>query len=306
MKRITRFPFSSIRLLMVTTCCLLVFLLGSYPVQAQDEETTQEEEKDTRPVRNTFESIWLIDNQTVEVTIKGTVEFDINHRFGTVNANKYDDFYGIFATSNIRMGVNMVPVEKLQVGFGFTKENNMIDLNGKYAIFRQGRSGGSPVSVTYLLNLGIDAKGRGNSRNEFEEGVDRLSYFHQLMVARKITDAFSLQASGSLSWFNYKEFVNENGFLSADGNAHLAAAILGRYKITSVLGLIANVDLPLTNQEFVDNKPNISFGLEMVSSSHAFQIFLGNYKSILPQYNNSFNSNNDFLIGFNITRLWNF
>jgi hypothetical protein len=36
-----------------------------------------------RPVKNTFESIWLIDHQTLEVPIKGTFEMDFQHRFGT-------------------------------------------------------------------------------------------------------------------------------------------------------------------------------------------------------------------------------
>ncbi|MGZ5191897.1 MAG: DUF5777 family beta-barrel protein, partial [Flavisolibacter sp.] len=44
--------------------------------------------------------------------------------------------------------------------------------------------------------------------------------------------------------------------------------------------------------------------------SHAFQLFLGNYSLLSPQRNNLYNSNNykdsEFLIGFNITRLWNY
>ncbi len=301
MKRIFRFLSPSFSALL--TAIVLLFL-GGPSLFAQDDEAPQ---KDTRPVRNTFESIWLIDNQTVMVPIKGTFEFDIIHRFGTLNGQKYDDFYGIFAPSNIRLGFNFVPVERLQVGIGFTKENNMIDFNGKYAILRQGRSGGSPVSLTYLGYATIDTGNKRNTQIKFNEGIDRLSYFNQLMVARKITDALSLQASGSLSWFNFKDLQKgELGYLSADKNAHFAAGFLGRYKLTPVMGLIANVDIPLSQHEFTDNKANISFGVEMVSSSHAFQIFVGNYKSILPQYNNSFSSNSDFLIGFNITRLWNF
>ena len=38
-----------------------------------------------KPVKNTFESVWIIDNQTVMVPIKGTLEMDIMHRFGTVD-----------------------------------------------------------------------------------------------------------------------------------------------------------------------------------------------------------------------------
>ncbi len=281
-----------------------LLMLGSLSLQAQDEDT--QPEKDTRPVRNLFESIWLIDNQTAVVPIKGTLEMDIQHRFGAVNDNKFHDLYGLFAASNIRLGFNYVPIDKLQVGFGFTKEKLLWDFNAKYAIFQQGREGGSPVSVTYFVNMGIDT--RLEKQYKFDETVDRFTYFHQLMIARKITDDFSLQASGSLSWFNFRElnYDAEGTPLGRDGNRHFNVAFLGRYKVTPTLGLIANVDLPITDQEFIDEKPNISFGVEMVSSSHAFQIFLGRYKSLVPQYNNMLNQNSDFMIGFNMTRLWNF
>ncbi len=290
--------------LLLAAIWIAPLLLGSLSLQAQDNET--QPEKDTRPVKNTFESIWLIDNQTVMVPIKGTMEMDIQHRFGSVSEKKYDDLYGLFATSNVRLGFNYVPVENLQVGFGFTKEKLVWDFHAKYAIFKQGRSGGSPVSVTYLANMGID--GRLEKQYKFEETTDRFSYFHQLMVARKFNDVISLQAGGSLSWFNFNEPVlDAEGIpLGRQGNRHFALSILSRFKLTPTLAITAGYDFPFTKDDLVDIDPSLSFGFEMVSSSHAFQIFVGNYKSIVPQYNNARNQNSDFLIGFNMTRLWNF
>ena len=60
-------------------------------LQAQDEVEPQSK---PRPVDNTFESIWLANNQTVMVPYKGTLEMDMLHRFGTIN-NGYDDFWGV-------------------------------------------------------------------------------------------------------------------------------------------------------------------------------------------------------------------
>ena len=69
-------------------------------------------------------------------------------------------------------------------------------------------------------------------------------------------------------------------------------------------------DQPITDHVFINPEPNLSFGVELVTSSHAFQVFVGNYQSLVPQYNHSFNANsfgdNQILLGFNITRLWNF
>ena len=178
---------------------ILLFLFIS-PLFLTGQEDDTEVKRKVRPVSNTFESIWLIDNQTVMVPYEGTFEMDMLHRFGTIN-NGYEDFWGLYASSNIRIGFNYVPKENLQLGFGFTKERLLWDLNAKYALIRQGRDGGSPVSITYLVNMGIDTRD-----GEFhEEFIDRLSYFHQFMMARKLSDKFSLQTSFSVSHFNYQD-----------------------------------------------------------------------------------------------------
>lgn len=88
------------------SCFALVLLLciNSSGVFAQDTATAQVVKK-VKPVKGTFGSVWLIDNQTVMVPIKGTLEFDIQHRFGIVN-NGSKDLWGFFAPSNIRLGLN--------------------------------------------------------------------------------------------------------------------------------------------------------------------------------------------------------
>jgi hypothetical protein len=283
--------------------------------QAQEESVESDAvvEEETvvkpKPVKNTFESIWLIDAQTVMVPYKGTFEMDFQHRFGTWN-NGYEDFYGVFAASNIRMGFSYVPVDRLMVGFGLTKFNNLWDFHGKYAIMEQKKEGGSAVSLSYYFNAAVDT--RREEDTDFTDGTDRWSFFHQIMVARKISDKFSIQASGNLSWFNYKDVYDSNGeFLGEDQKAHFSGTLLARYKISNTIGITLEYDQPFTSsEEILDPEPNLSLGLELVTSSHAFQLFVGNYQSLVPQYNHTFNTNNFFdneiLIGFNITRLWNF
>src|SRR5690606_11470184 len=144
----------STMLRVLTAGWFAVLIMGLTPLAAQEDAVP---EKDTRPVKNTFESIWLMDQQTVMVPVKGSFEMDFQQRFGTWN-NGYDDFYGIFAPSNIRIGLDYVPVDRLMVGIGFTKDNLLWDMWGKYALLRQGRSGGSPVSLTYYVNAAADTR----------------------------------------------------------------------------------------------------------------------------------------------------
>jgi len=93
-------------------------------------------------------------------------------------------------------------------------------------------------------------------------------------------------------------------------NSHLAISVLGRYKVTGKSAIIAGYDQPLTEHLTNNPHPNICFGFETTTSSHAFQVFAGNYFDLVPQSNNMYNRNDftkgQFLIGFNITRLWNF
>ena len=182
-----------------------------------------------------------------------------------------------------------------------------VDINAKYAIVKQ-TPGKIPVSVTYFTNMVIDSRNKIN----FRYGVDRLSFFHQLIIARKITDKFSAQVSPSLSWYNNIEgYVDSKGIIQPMmKNAHIAISVAGRYKVTDKLAITAGLDQPLTQHPTNNPHPNISFGIEITTSAHAFQVFAGNYYGIVPQSNNFFNQNDytkgQFLIGFNITRLWNF
>jgi Membrane bound beta barrel domain (DUF5777) len=291
-----------------TFCFLLLLLsISSGMLLAQDEAAVPVAVKKAKPVKNTFGSVWLIDNQTVMVPVKGTFEMDIQHRFGTVNKGR-KDLWGFFAPSNIRLGLNYAPVNKLFIGAGITKERMQIDFNAKYALLQQTTDNKIPVSMSFYSNLVIDAREKSNFRY-FDH---RMSYFNQLIIARKITEKFSAQISPNFSWFN-----NVEGYVDSKGeiqnkmkNEHFSVSVLGRFKITEKTAIIAGYDQPITQHPTNNPQPNICFGIETTTSSHAFQVFLGNYYGIVPQSNNVYNQNNyrdgQFLIGFNITRLWNF
>lgn len=288
------------------------WLMTSLSVASLAQDTHKEDTVLTiaihsRPLQrtgNTFESIWLIDNQTTHVPLRKTFEFDIQHRFGTV-LNGYEDFFGLYAPSNIRIGWGYTPVNNLMVGFGITKYNLLWDFNIKYAILKEKGKKPFPVSVTYYGNVAADTR----SSENFATNTDRLSYFNQLMVAKKLTRDFSAQASINLSHMNAVE-----GYITAGGdvegkvkNDHLSFSVLGRYKISDALAFIGNYDQPITKHPVDNPNPNISLGIELATPLHAFQVFMGNYQWIVPQYSNFYNQNNfkdgAFLVGFNITRL---
>ncbi len=302
---------------------VISFLLVTSTIFSQELETSVEKEP-RKAVKNTFESVWLIDNQTVMVPIKGTLEFDISHRFGKVNKDGEFDLFGLFAPSNIRMGFSYAPINNLNIGLGLTKERTIVDGSIKYAILKQtADSWAIPVSVTYYGNMSYDLK-EDPDKALYKYETDRLRFFNQLIIARKITDKFSVQVAPSLSHQNSVYGYFEGDSIKTIANEmefdHIAIAISGRYKITSSIALMVNYDQPITQHTTNNPNPNFSFGFEFGTSGHSFQLFAGNYSFLNPQRNNIFNKNNpfeyknannetvkggNFIIGFNITRLWN-
>src|SRR6187397_1087543 len=84
---------------------MLGLLLITISTLAQ-EDSVAVQDSGNKPMRSVFESTWLIDNQTTLVQQKGTFEFMMNHRFGTIY-NGISDIYGIYGSgANIRLGFN--------------------------------------------------------------------------------------------------------------------------------------------------------------------------------------------------------
>jgi Membrane bound beta barrel domain (DUF5777) len=323
MKAILNIPKRFFAIPVCMAVCLLIFRVT---VVAQDSTAAEEpvKAKKVKPAKNTFNSVWIIDNQTVMVPIKKTFEMDIMHRFGTVQ-NGYEDFWGFFAPSNIRLGFSYVPINNLNVGIGITKSNMVWDVNAKYAIIKQTK-GKYPVSVSYYTNMAYDTR-KDPDKTIFKYKSQRMTFFNQLIIARKVTSKLSVQVAPSVSHQN-----SVNGYYTKNDSTgteiykdmkheHFAIAFSGRYKLTKVMTFMINYDQPLTKHNEHNPSPNLSFGLEMSTSSHAFQVFVGNYALLSPQRNNLYNTNNafgytdangtkvkggKFVIGFNITRLWNY
>ena len=282
----------------------IVALISVLTIQAS--LFAQEESRDSvpdKPERDAFESSFIIDNPTDLVFSKKTMEIVINHRFGTFNGGT-NDLIGIWAPSNIRLGVTYAPHDRLNVGFGTTKFDRLQDFNWKVALLRQTRSDRVPVSISYYGNFVIDAR----SKENFALDQHRYSFFHQVIFARRFTPALSMQIAPSISHFN---LVDPNM-----KNDRFAIALGGRVKVSSQSAIIWDYSQPITQYEIdpdlnnYNNKPGISLGFEVRTSSHAFQVFITNWNGIVPQQNYMKNENDffagDILLGFNITRLYNF
>lgn len=277
---------------------LIVFALSLFlvPVFAQEEAASSE------PVRFTFGTGILIDNQTVETPYKGGLTLEIHHRFSLIE--NYHNLFGIYGSANTRLGLNYGVTDRLMVGIGTTKDYKLQDLQWKYQILRQTADNKMPVSVSYYGNIVADLqKEEVFGPAETYKDIHRLSYFTQLIVARKINDVFSVQVAPSASYFNSVPVYSDT---TGYKNLNFGVSVGGRANLFGAHSLILEYDQLLTKQD-LDNqpKPNLALGWEINTATHTFQIFAANFSQIINQRNLVFNTNDfakgDYLIGFNIS-----
>jgi hypothetical protein len=278
---------------------LLTLSLFISPLFAQEDTQTQEVAK---PVRFTFGTTTLIDNNTVATPYKGGLELEIHHRFSLIE--NVHNLYGIYGSANTRIGLNYGITDRLMIGAGTTKDYKLQDIQWKYLILQQMDDNSIPVSLSYYGNMVIDLRKEEvfGPADKFKQ-IHRLSYFTQLIVARKINDMFSVQIAPTLAYFNSvplnadntKGYKNLNLGLSAGARANL----FGSHSV------LLEYDQLFTKQDIaVQPKPNLSLGWEINTATHTFQIFAANYSQIISQRNLVFNTNDftkgKYLVGFNI------
>jgi hypothetical protein len=284
----------------------IVLILSAFLTPVFSQETAKEGPK---AVRNTFGTGILIENQTVATPYKGGIELEIHHRFSRIN--NYKDLFGIYGAANTRIGLNYGITDKIMIGIGTTKDYKLQDVQWKYLILEQKDDNSMPVSLSYYGNMVIDAQSEetfGPVNNY--KFIHRLSYFTQLIVARKFGEKVSVQVAPSMAYFNaapkfraegdtvYHNYKNLNLGVSAGLRANLFGAH----------SFILEYDQLLTKQDLgsgvTQPKPNLSAGWEIGTGTHTFQIFVTNYNQIINQRNLVFSTNDftkgDYMVGFNI------
>jgi len=289
-----------------TILSLLLIFFTCAAVFAQDEEK-QEKAKD-KPVRFPWSSGTLIDQQTSYIPTVKTFESLIQHRFGSIQSSM-SDLYGIYSPgANLRLGFNYVILKNVQIGYGLTKENMYSDFNVKWTVFEQTRANKVPVSVTLFANMAISGNADRAYGLNYTFG-NRMSYFSQLIIGRKVNDAISLQTAISFTHYNAVDASMDHDVIAW----HFG----GRIKFSPQSSIVFNYDLPLQIQAISEQrsfinppKSNLSFGYEVSTSTHAFQVFLATATGIVPQDIAMYNQNDwklgGFSVGFVITRLWSF
>jgi len=198
------------------------------------------------------------------------------------------DFFGFDSSALIGLEFRVSPVRRGQVGI-YRTSNRTIQLFGQYELLRQSRHG-----VTIDALLAID--GTNNFRDEYSPIVGAV-------VSRAIGDRLSLHAQPV--WIGN---VNHAGLLlhparpgSRSTEAHsVLLGLGGRFRLRPTVFVVAEVAPRLSG--FVNGDAHASFAIEKRVGGHGFQVNISNgIGSTLSQLAQG-GSEDDWFIGFNITR----
>jgi len=280
----------------------ILFFLSFVQLQAQDDlldllNADTETEKEF--VSATFKGTRIVNTQSIEMVAPGVLLFMIQHRFGTINQGAYELFGLDQAT--IRLGFDYGITPWLSVGFGRNSLQKTYDFNAKARILQQTlNSNKNPVSIAYV------ASGFINSLRWAEPERDnlftsRLSYAHQIIIARKFSSSFSAQIAPILIHKNLVDTRERD-------NQNYGIALGARQKITKRVSI--NVDYIYTLPRSIpdDFKNSLSLGFDIETGGHVFQLHVTNSRGMFER---SFVSETpgswekgDIYFGFNISRVF--
>jgi hypothetical protein len=294
------------------------FLLSIAVYSQADSIAVKKDDKGKKPVKEPWGCTMLVDAQTSAIPLKGSLELYVQHRFSPV-MNGIKDIFGIYGASNIRLALGYSITDRLSVGFGTEKDKKYQELFLKGKILEQNRDNSIPLSLTFFGNTCLNAREKAYWGNDYKF-ADRMSYFAQLIVARKFCNAFSFEIAPSWVHVNKVEGIKVTDSINIDSvhtsykglfmNDALGATIGARIRFYNNMSILLEYDqgfyTKVAKQWQVFPMPNAALALEIGTGTHCFQVFASTYKGLIPQQNLLFNQMDvrklkDLMIGFNIT-----
>ncbi|WP_457129592.1 DUF5777 family beta-barrel protein [Mucilaginibacter sp. HD30] len=253
-----------------------------------------------------FAASRLILSETNETVKKGNLNFLVIHRFGDIGGpfGGGQTLFGLDNSSDIYIGFEYGLGQNLDIQFGRSKFQQLIDLGLKYNIVHQAEDG-SPVAITLLGKAGLKPYKNNGS---FSTYSDRFAYVAQAIIGHKFSKTFSMQLTPT--------FVSSNAAqpaLPGIDKRFFALGAAARLKLTKRMGIV--VDYAHSFSSFRTNSPApdkfydpLGVGIEVETGGHVFTINFSNAKAIsqtnyLSDTRSDF-SKGEFRLGFTISRIF--
>ncbi len=271
------------------------FLIGKQ-ANAQNVDLFAEDGGRTSDIiTSTFKSTRVVNGQSIENAGAGVLDFRISHRFGALSQGSYN-LYGL-DQATMRIGLDYGISKRLMIGFGRSTYEKQYDGFLKLKLVQQ-QDGERfiPFGISYVGSA-IYKTLKDPATTYVPYSSDRFSFAHQILIASKINDYFSIQLSPTLVHYNLVENAKiPNDFKSLGVSSRIR--ISRRVNITSEyfyrLDQLAGYYNPL------------SLGFDIETGGHVFQLHVSNStgmteRTFINETAGSW-SKGDLCFGFNITR----
>ncbi|UTW64214.1 hypothetical protein KFE98_08770 [bacterium SCSIO 12741] len=289
-------------------------------IHAQDDlldmlESEDEATAEPLPVKSTWKTMKLVNLHTTEMVKHKGLDFRVTHRFGNIgepSGGGPHNLWGLDNSADIRISFDYGITDDLQIGIGRSKYNELIDASVKWRILSQ-KTKGMPVSVVFYANGAITPE--RDPDNRYDDWRNRMSYFTQILIARKFSDRLSFEVAPGMLYRNMVErVVDGEGNTLTDEHTNFVVGLGGRFMITKRFGIMA--DYVQVFSEFRQNYkpknyyPPLGLGMVVETGGHVFHLTLTNAPGIvannyIPETTDSW-MDGGMKLGFNISRVFHF
>ena len=273
----------------------LFYLFFSLFATAQNDLLNMLEDDKPIYVSYLFKGTKVVNAQSVELPSKGVLQFNIQHRFGTLNSGLYN-LYGL-DFSQVRLSFDYGVKDWFLVGIGRSSSLKIIDASSKIRLSRQIKDG---FPVTIVTNSATYLQQWTHLQAEQADFLfnNQLAYTHQILFARKINRNLTLQLSPTVVHYNLVDNQHES-------NDKYSLGIGGRQKLTSRVSVNAEYFYQLNNKM---NNNVFSLGFDIETGGHIFQLHLSNSAAMIEsEFITSTTGKwlkGDIYFGFNISRVF--
>lgn len=263
-----------------------------------DKEDKQADKSKTDYVTATFKTTRLINGQSIENVGRGVMDVKISHRFGTLNSGGYQ-LFGLDNASN-RLGIDYGITNRLMIGIGRSSFEKQYDAFGKLRLLRQstGRVN-MPISISYMGSVMLKTL---NTNDTFKTHYsDKLFFAHQIIIARKFNDYFSLQIAPTMVHYNIIPTHDLPNDLYSVG-------LGGRLRLSKRINLTAEYYYQLPKYKLPGTYNSLSLGIDIETGGHVFQFHVSNStgmteRTFINETTDKW-SDGGIHFGFNISRVF--
>ncbi|MEM9546641.1 MAG: DUF5777 family beta-barrel protein [Bacteroidota bacterium] len=279
---------------------LLCFMTLSLCLHAQEKAKVYQTFKDTR----------VINTHSTETLKAGILDFRIGHRFGDFagDGGGWETFFGLENASDVLIGFEYGVTDNFMIGINRAKGNGPLkqNVNGfaKIRFAEQDIDNTIPFSLAVLGLTSVSTMPRSRTEgviNFFEKFEHRLSYHAELIISRKFSNYFSLQASGA---WTYRNIVP-----SSDKNDLVSISLASRIQLSKSIGIILDGRIVFSDIRTTETGyyAPLGIGLEWeTGGGHVFQLNFTNATGMIQTdyipYTTSNWLDGEYRLGFTIGR----